>query len=45
MIFGLIPAAILFDGRLRPWWMRIVVGGRQRGLILRQRFFTRARRA
>lgn len=26
LIFGTIQAAILFDGRLSSWWMRIVVG-------------------
>jgi ribose/xylose/arabinose/galactoside ABC-type transport system permease subunit len=30
LIFGTIQAAILFDGRLSSWWMRIVVGGSPR---------------
>ena len=38
LIFGTIQAAILFDGRLSSWWMRIVVGGLLLGFILLQRF-------
>lgn len=41
LIFGTIQAAILFDGRLSSWWMRIVVGGLLLGFILLQRFLTR----
>ena len=41
LIFGTIQAAILFDGRLSSWWMRIVVGGLLLGFILLQRFFIR----
>jgi simple sugar transport system permease protein len=41
LIFGTIQAAILFDGRLSSWWMRIVVGGLLLGFILLQRFFLR----
>ena len=37
LIFGTIQAAILFDGRLSSWWMRIVVGGLLLGFILLQR--------
>lgn len=37
-IFGTIQAAILFDGRLSSWWMRIVVGALLLGFILLQRF-------
>ena len=41
LIFGTIQAAILFDGRLSPWWMRIVVGALLLGFILIQRFLVR----
>ena len=41
LIFGTIQAAILFDGRLSSWWMRIVVGGLLLVFILLQRFFLR----
>jgi ribose/xylose/arabinose/galactoside ABC-type transport system permease subunit len=38
LIFGTIQAAILFDGRLSSWWIRIVVGGLLLSFILLQRF-------
>ena len=38
LIFGTIQAAILFDGRLSSWWMRIVVGALLLVFILLQRF-------
>lgn len=41
LIFGTIQAAILFDGRLSSWWMRIVVGGLLLVFILLQRLFLR----
>jgi galactofuranose transport system permease protein len=41
LIFGTIQAAILFDGRLSSWWMRIVVGALLLGFILLQRFLVR----
>lgn len=41
LIFGTIQAAILFDGRLSSWWMRIVVGALLLAFILLQRFFVR----
>jgi simple sugar transport system permease protein len=41
LIFGTIQAAILFDGRLSSWWMRIVVGGLLLLFILLQRYFLR----
>jgi simple sugar transport system permease protein len=41
LIFGTIQAAILFDGRLSSWWMRIVVGALLLGFILLQRFLIR----
>lgn len=37
LIFGTIQAAILFDGRLSSWWMRIVVGALLLLFILLQR--------
>lgn len=37
LVFGTIQAAILFDGRLSSWWMRIMVGGLLLGFILIQR--------
>jgi simple sugar transport system permease protein len=39
LIFGTIQAAILFDGRLSSWWMRIVVGALLLAFILLQRVF------
>jgi simple sugar transport system permease protein len=39
LIFGTIQSAILFDGRLNSWWIRIVVGGLLLGFILIQRLF------
>jgi ribose/xylose/arabinose/galactoside ABC-type transport system permease subunit len=41
LIFGTIQSAILFDGRLNSWWMRIVVGGLILVFILLQRFIIR----
>ncbi len=41
LIFGTIQAAILFDGRLSAWWMRIVVGVLLLVFILLQRVFLR----
>lgn len=43
LVFGTIQAAILFDGRLSSWWMRIVVGGLLLGFILLQRIIARER--
>lgn len=37
LIFGTIQAAILFDGRLSSWWMRIVVGALLLVFVLLQR--------
>lgn len=37
LIFGTIQAAILFDGRLSSWWMRIVVGALLLAFVLLQR--------
>jgi simple sugar transport system permease protein len=42
LIFGTIQSALLFDGRLSPWWSRIVVGVLLLAFILLQRFFARA---
>lgn len=44
LIFGTIQAAILFDGRLSPWWMRIVVGALLLAFILLQRLLVRRSR-
>ena len=41
LIFGTIQSAILFDGRLSSWWMRIVVGALLLGFILLQRFLVK----
>jgi simple sugar transport system permease protein len=38
LTFGVIQAAILFDGRLSSWWMRIVVGLLLLVFILMQRY-------
>lgn len=38
LIFGVIQSAILFDGRLSSWWMRIVVGVLLLAFIVLQRF-------
>lgn len=37
LIYGTIQAAILFDGRLNSWWMRIVVGVLLLAFVLLQR--------
>ncbi len=37
LMFGTLQAAILFDGRLSSWWMRIVVGGLILAFLLLQR--------
>lgn len=44
LIFGTIQAAILFDGRLSSWWMRIVVGALLLVFILLQRFLVKRAR-
>lgn len=41
LIFGTIQSILLFDGRLSPWWTRIVVGGLLLAFILLQRFLVR----
>jgi simple sugar transport system permease protein len=41
LIFGTIQSAILFDGRLSSWWMRIVVGALLLVFILLQRLLVR----
>ena len=41
LVFGTLQAAILFDGRLSSWWMRIVVGGLILVFILLQRLVLR----
>ncbi len=44
LVFGTIQAAILFDGRLNPWWIRIVVGTLLLVFILLQRGLVRGAR-
>lgn len=41
LIFGTIQSALLFDGRLSPWWSRIVVGLLLLAFILLQRLLLR----
>jgi simple sugar transport system permease protein len=41
LIFGTIQSALLFDGRLSPWWSRIVVGALLLAFILLQRGLVR----
>jgi galactofuranose transport system permease protein len=43
LIFGTIQMALLFDGRLSSWWMRIVVGALLLLFILLQRALLRKR--
>ena len=45
LIFGTIQMALLFDGRLSSWWMRIVVGALLLLFILLQRALLRKRGA
>lgn len=44
LIFGVIQAALLFDGRLSSWWSRIVVGLLLLAFILLQRFLASRKR-
>ena len=41
LIFGTIQSALVFDGRLNSWWLRIAVGTLLLAFILLQRFLTR----
>ncbi len=41
LIFGTIQSALIFDGRLNSWWLRIAVGTLLLAFILLQRAFTR----
>lgn len=41
LIFGTIQSVLLFDGRLSPWWSRIVVGVLLLAFILLQRLLVR----
>ncbi len=41
LVFGTIQSALLFDGRLNSWWIRIVVGALLLAFILLQRALTR----
>jgi galactofuranose transport system permease protein len=40
LIFGTIQTALVFDGRLSSWWLRIAVGALLLGFILFQRFLS-----
>lgn len=42
LIFGTIQSALIFDGRLNSWWLRIVVGSLLLLFILFQRFLSRS---
>jgi galactofuranose transport system permease protein len=42
LIFGTIQSALVFDGRLNSWWLRIVVGVLLLAFILFQRFLSRS---
>lgn len=42
LVFGTIQSAILFDGRMNPWWIRIVVGVLLLAFILLQRAIVRS---
>lgn len=41
LVFGTIQSAILFDGRLNPWWSRIVVGALLCVFVVLQRALAR----
>jgi len=41
LIFGTIQTALLFDGRLNSWWLRIAIGGLLLLFILLQRLFSK----
>lgn len=43
LVFGTIQAALLFDGRLSAWWLRIAVGVLLFAFILLQRLLSRDR--
>ena len=45
LIFGTMQSALLFDGRLNSWWLRIAIGALLFAFILLQRVLTRDRRA
>lgn len=40
LIFGTIQSALVFDGRLNSWWLRIAIGALLLSFILLQRFLT-----
>ena len=42
LIFGTIQSALIFDGRLNSWWLRIAIGTLLLTFILLQRFLTRS---
>jgi simple sugar transport system permease protein len=42
LIFGTIQSALIFDGRLNSWWLRIAIGTLLLAFILLQRALTRS---
>ena len=44
LIFGTIQTALVFDGRLNSWWLRIAIGGLLLVFILLQRVLSLVRR-
>jgi simple sugar transport system permease protein len=42
LIFGTIQSALIFDGRLNSWWLRIAIGTLLLAFILLQRILTRS---
>lgn len=42
LIFGTIQSALIFDGRLNSWWLRIAIGTLLLAFILLQRVLTRS---
>jgi simple sugar transport system permease protein len=44
LIFGTIRTALIFDGRLSSWWLRIAIGGLLLAFILFQRILSRLSR-
>jgi len=41
LIFGTIQSALIFDGRLNSWWLRIAIGVLLLNFILMQRQLSR----
>jgi simple sugar transport system permease protein len=45
LIFGTIQTALVFDGRLNSWWLRIAIGGLLLVFILLQRLLSQLKKA